>query len=234
MSCRHLEPLIVDLARGVATGQDAQLVQHVRRCPRCAGRLEQERVMSAALARLAADLADPPLDPEREPALLARFDTWCSRPSPHTQRAGWAPLVAAGVAIAAVLSWASASHSLYPSAGPAVRQTGRATVPVTAAPSAPSRATTGTALVVPAVTNGTAAADPGRATISVDVDGFIPWPGAATWPPFESGELVRVELPVEALPALGLATRASGMGMFVQADVLVGQDGFARAVRVVD
>jgi hypothetical protein len=62
---------------------------------------------------------------------------------------------------------------------------------------------------------------------------FVPWPGAATLPSFESGELVRVDLPVAVLPSLGLVpppTRAAA----VQADVIVGQDGFARAVRLVE
>ena len=66
----------------------------------------------------------------------------------------------------------------------------------------------------------------------VDMAGFVPWPGAHTWPPFESGELVRVELPVSSLPALGLWPPPSA-GSVVQADIVVAQDGFARAVRLV-
>jgi hypothetical protein len=48
---------------------------------------------------------------------------------------------------------------------------------------------------------------------------FVAWPGTGAWPPFESGELIRIDLPTEA-------------GV-LQADVLVDQDGFARAVRLV-
>jgi hypothetical protein len=61
---------------------------------------------------------------------------------------------------------------------------------------------------------------------------FIPWPGAAELPPLESGELVRVDLPVSILPALGIAPPAAPAGS-VTADVVVGQDGLARAVRLV-
>ena len=60
---------------------------------------------------------------------------------------------------------------------------------------------------------------------------FVLWPGAAELPTFESGHLMRMEVPVSALPSLGLmppATRAA----VVQADVLVGQDGLPRAVRL--
>ncbi len=62
---------------------------------------------------------------------------------------------------------------------------------------------------------------------------FVPWPGTSRLPPLESGELLRVQLPVSVLPSLGLippSTRATS----VRADVLVGQDGLTRAVRLVD
>jgi hypothetical protein len=61
---------------------------------------------------------------------------------------------------------------------------------------------------------------------------FIAWPGAASLPPLESGELVRTDLPVSLLPSLGVAPPA-GHVTTVKADVLVGQDGLTRAVRFV-
>jgi anti-sigma factor RsiW len=60
---------------------------------------------------------------------------------------------------------------------------------------------------------------------------FVPWPGASALPVFESGQLVRTELPASVLPLLGIA-RASDVEGKVEADVLVGQDGFVRAVRL--
>jgi hypothetical protein len=74
---------------------------------------------------------------------------------------------------------------------------------------------------------GSAAPDP-----PAEMAGFVPWPGSDAWPPFESGELMRVDLPVSALPALGLLPPASAAGV-VPAEIVVGQDGFARAVRLV-
>ena len=61
---------------------------------------------------------------------------------------------------------------------------------------------------------------------------FVPWPGAAAWPPFESGELIRIDLPIDAVAAIGFAQPDSRTTV-VQADVLIGQDGFARAIRLV-
>jgi hypothetical protein len=66
----------------------------------------------------------------------------------------------------------------------------------------------------------------------VDMADFVPWPGSQAWPPFESGELMRVDLPVSALPGLGLWPPSSAASV-VEADIVVGQDGFARAVRLV-
>src|SRR5262249_57998817 len=54
---------------------------------------------------------------------------------------------------------------------------------------------------------------------------FVPWPGANALGTFESGELVRLDLPASVLPSLGLLPPASQVGV-VRADVLIGQDGF--------
>jgi hypothetical protein len=66
----------------------------------------------------------------------------------------------------------------------------------------------------------------------VAVGEFVPWPGARDLPPLESGELLRVDLPVSMLPALGMVPPATRRTV-VKADVIVGQDGLARAVRLV-
>jgi hypothetical protein len=60
---------------------------------------------------------------------------------------------------------------------------------------------------------------------------FHPWPGAETLPAFESGQLVRMELPASVLPLLGIVPAMAITTETVEADVLVGQDGLARAVR---
>ncbi|MEP6918075.1 MAG: hypothetical protein ABJC89_20680, partial [Acidobacteriota bacterium] len=63
--------------------------------------------------------------------------------------------------------------------------------------------------------------------------GFIALPGAAGMPQFESGTIVRMDVPVASLPAYGVdISRADGNGA-VEADFLVAQDGQARAIRLV-
>jgi hypothetical protein len=60
---------------------------------------------------------------------------------------------------------------------------------------------------------------------------FVVLPGAAALPRLESGRVIRIEIPESELRSVGLWPAVQGGA--IQADVLVGQDGLARAVRLV-
>jgi hypothetical protein len=62
---------------------------------------------------------------------------------------------------------------------------------------------------------------------------FYRLPDADRLPPLESVRIVRVELPVSSLRLMGFAVSEEPAGSSIQADVLLGQDGLARAVRFV-
>jgi hypothetical protein len=62
---------------------------------------------------------------------------------------------------------------------------------------------------------------------------FVAIPYVAPLDPYERAEVVRMELPVSALIAAGLQVDTDDARASVQADVVVGQDGRARAVRLV-
>lgn len=62
---------------------------------------------------------------------------------------------------------------------------------------------------------------------------FIPLMQAGPYTQPEEGHLVRVELPRSALASFGLPVNAEAPGGRVKADVLMGQDGIARAIRFV-
>jgi len=62
---------------------------------------------------------------------------------------------------------------------------------------------------------------------------FYPLQDAANLPPFEYGSIVRVELPRSALRAVGLPVNENRLSERIDADILLGQDGLARAVRFV-
>jgi hypothetical protein len=65
------------------------------------------------------------------------------------------------------------------------------------------------------------------------LDGFMMLPVAAGLPALESGLIVRVDVPVSALPSYGVEVVTDSSKSQVQADLLIGQDGQPRAIRFV-
>lgn len=63
--------------------------------------------------------------------------------------------------------------------------------------------------------------------------GFVPLPYAQSAVPLEEAVIVRVKLQPSAWSALNVPLSAPSTGTVISADLLVGQDGVARAVRVV-
>jgi hypothetical protein len=63
--------------------------------------------------------------------------------------------------------------------------------------------------------------------------GFVALPGSAGLPQFESGTIVRMELQLASLPAYGIDISPAADDRPVEADVLVGQDGQPRAMRLI-
>jgi hypothetical protein len=61
----------------------------------------------------------------------------------------------------------------------------------------------------------------------------MPLTYGAALSPNEGGQLVRVELPRSALASLGLPMNVERADERVKADVLLGHDGLARAIRFV-
>jgi hypothetical protein len=71
------------------------------------------------------------------------------------------------------------------------------------------------------------------ASRAIRPSGFVALPGTAGLPQFESGTIVRIELSVASLPAYGVDISPAANDQPVEADVLVGQDGQPRAIRLV-
>lgn len=64
--------------------------------------------------------------------------------------------------------------------------------------------------------------------------GFVPVPGASILPDLESAQIVRVSVPIGALPVYGLPVVRGTDAYSVQADLLIAQDGQPRAIRLVN
>lgn len=65
------------------------------------------------------------------------------------------------------------------------------------------------------------------------LSGFVPLPLAHALPEIESASIVRVSVPVAALPGYGVAIVPEMTSELVEADFLVAQDGHPRAIRLV-
>ena len=74
----------------------------------------------------------------------------------------------------------------------------------------------------------------GRPAGTIVPSGFVSLPGAATLPPFESGAIVRIALPVAALPSYGIQIGPDFDSGRIDVDLLVAQDGIPRAIRFAD
>jgi hypothetical protein len=102
-----------------------------------------------------------------------------------------------------------------------------------AAKSLPAAAGPGGGPQARAATLRRAGGQPRPAPRPVVAEGFLPLPWSATLPDFDRGEIVRTEIPVTALPLYGIAVVPDAPGGAVQADLLIAQDGQARAIRLV-
>src|SRR6185312_14582547 len=65
-------------------------------------------------------------------------------------------------------------------------------------------------------------------------DGFIPLPNAERVGPNDDVNVVRMELPRSAMLVVGLDVSPERVSEQVEAEVMLGSDGLARAVRFVD
>jgi hypothetical protein len=73
-----------------------------------------------------------------------------------------------------------------------------------------------------------------RFAIVDQASGFITLPYGQSGVPLEQPVIVRIDIPISQLGAMGVQVRPPGATGFVKADLLVGQDGVARAVRFVE
>jgi hypothetical protein len=186
----------------------AEAPEHLRECPVCAAAYDRERRLAAGLNALR-PLWRREEAPERiERQLVAEFRR-SFRPALPPRTAGWMPALAWGMAVAATVVLALALiHERQP------RQLHQA------APRA----------VELAAAN---AVDPADAVVSYG-EGFIPLPNAEQIDPEEEVDMVRVEVPRSAIVAMGIPVNEDLAPEQVEADVVLGADGMARAVRVLN
>jgi hypothetical protein len=179
--------------------------RHLVECESCAARMKRQRELSAGLRAVSAGYNQLSAPLRVERRLRASF----RKNLPQSGRRvgfGWRPVISWAAAAAAVI--AIALVTIYGGRPDATQPAVRGHIET-------------------AVVNNTV-------ETQNDYDGFIPLPNAGRLPDTEDVNLVRVEVPRSAMIALGLEVSPERASELVQADVMLGPDGLARAVRFVE
>ena len=239
MSCHTLGDAVTDVARGrdVGPGTVAAVEAHIEHCESCRLRFTRERRLSEGLRALAESARDLPAPAALESRLLEAFAAQQSSQRRVADTRQWMRAAAAVLLTAGLggVWWASTrSRGETPTAAatsPAIPRDQPRAEPPPASSSATAAPTQSPAAAAPS----RMAARPPRPKPSriVRPEGFVALPSAAGLPDFESGEIVRVELPLASLPLYGIDIVPDAKAAPVEADFLVGQDGRARAIRLV-
>lgn len=232
MDCNQFTNLLDELVREslMPAGVRGQALQHAESCPNCRSRLAGARLLSLELRALARD--DEKLRPHArvEAALLAAFREKSRRRVRLSRGLGWAG-AAASVALAAWLLAGFILRRFAPLSPPAIQaaQPARAPQPYSAAPLMKQPVVAG-ARSAPLPRSRATRARAAGASPS-DFIALSPW---ATSYPVGDAMVVRVQLPRSAPALVGLPLGggdAGDMSGTVTADVVLGQDGIARAIR---
>jgi len=205
MNCQEFWNTMPELAYQADDGH----FEHVRECPACAALLNRQRTLASGLRSLAADWRSVEAPARVESRLTAAFLGQAGLTVLHPAARWWVP----------VATWATAAVAVVALAMFLARD--RHVVP--------AHRTTSNRVELAAVEP---PADLNTLGDSSGTDNdFIPMPNAARIEPNEDLNLVRVEVPRSAMIALGYAVSEDRASEPVEAEVVLGADGLARAVR---
>jgi hypothetical protein len=250
MSCLDFETIIVEIARERLMGAAARErgLAHVETCGQCSALLAEERALSGKLRALSAAAEEEEIPARLETALLAAFRQRDAAPAlkpakvvaPINRRwllAAALVLLAFGLSLAGwVLSSSQresavanpTSDPVAPTATDAPEKFTQAKPQMAVVPS-PSRPTPDARrqkrqLRLPRASD----AEPREI-----VTQFFPVIQGSELIPLESGQIIRVRMPRSNLIPLGIPYSQERADETIQADVLVSNDGLARAIRLV-
>ena len=245
MTCHELRDALVDHARGAlnGVGSRAALESHLEHCHACATEFARQRALTKGLRAVAESSAHEAAPAALEDRLMSAFASHRSaqQPSAPAIRRRLSPWLAAAASVVIV---GGVSYAVMNRVKTEVTETeGTETEEVRLKPDA-TRASDGVrpkpeateVRLKPDATKANGVRRPGSTTAprpGLRIDDFVALPGAVGLPTFESGRIVRLDLPVSSLPAYGVELVPDAARSEVQADVLVGQDGQARAIRLV-
>jgi hypothetical protein len=255
MNCSEFQHMSHELARDRVEGREKiEALAHAEECSRCAEYLQEERRLSLRLGFLSQVMQAREAPAQLESALMAAFREQAAQASEngsiplHAGPRYWArqrfwAWGAGAAALAAILALVIGleSGNRVPS------QTSSGVASSTQGPKAETAPVTSAIVkqqdlkerqpVIRVSKRGHAVVQGARAardeeTTLADSSGFIPLVYCDELNCGTPGDVVRVELPASSLPIMGFAsTNVTGP---IRADVVVGEDGVARAIHLVD
>ena len=229
MDCKNFDSILEDLERDTSmpAGVRGQALQHAEDCAYCRARLTAARLLSLELGALAKDDERLQAPARVEARLLAAFRERTRRRSHGWWSLGWA----AAAAMVAIAVWLVAEHTSRnsgSSAGPKIQ----ALVPAGTLHSAsPAAAIKGQNETAEALAPGKSSRPVAQRVAADTASEFIALSPSSY--PLGDGMVVRVELPRSAPALVGLPIPGGDVSGTVTADVVLGQDGMARAIRFV-
>jgi hypothetical protein len=252
MKCQEFEPIIISLARGqlVETAARDEALGHFERCARCANAFAEQQALTSRIRVAAETLTDHGASARVETDLRRAFRERAGRSitaeAGSQTKWGWNwPWRLVGAAAAIILL------ALMAGVGYLKSRPGNQKPEAVNLPATPSIADPGQKQESEARTEGRgnqnqkAASNSGgsrrrgrRYSVRQNAESpvevatrFYPLVDENEMAPLESGKVVRVEVPASTLISLGLPITAESINRPVQADLLLGQDGLARAIR---
>jgi len=223
-------------------------VAHAQTCTRCARLLYQVRRLDASLKSVsrADERRETPYRVQAELLRAFRAQRPLRMDSGRTRR--WLSAAAAFLILAggALLVWRHIRPSSPATKAAQASAVGRPVPAATAANSPAAGEVVQPESVSPAAARSPASGPQARVTARrmpqtvkpaasdlEDLANFIPLPYADDDSPVGAAELVRVRLPESALGLLGFPVRYESADQAITADIVIGEDGVARAIRFV-
>lgn len=236
MTCAEFDVIVHDVARSDALDKPAAVIAkfHAQTCERCAARLAQAQVVAGALDMVAQDSAGLEASAHLEAALVAAFREYHRSLERARHRISrerlrwleWPALAAAAVVLLAVGAWNFSRPRVANVRGNHASGQGTALA-------VPDNARNSGALAPKANSAAGESQNEMAVAQSETASDFVLVPYGEGFEPGDSGVIVRVEMPRSALADLGYSVDASRSADLIRADLLVGEDGWPRAVRLV-
>jgi hypothetical protein len=241
MNCQLFMSLVVDLTRDGFAEESAhsEALTHAGSCPECAAHLAEQRALSLALRRPDDGEAPAHIEEAVLAGYRARFGQAAANPKPQRLAPAWYWGIAAAIVLMIMGTWLFRLVQIEPPAKAGLSQS-RPDVPKPGTAIAATESTSSGAVSAPVAPVNTSAMaklppKPGPRQAQAETQeiatDFIPLVSRAEISAMESGQLVRVLMPRSAMASYGLPFNQERADMPVSAQVLIGNDGVARAIR---